>query len=236
MDAKIWIQKIANDNSHGYDQTYRWNERGDYDCSSLVISAWEQAGVPVKSKGGATYTGNMRSAFLKCGFKDVTASVNLATGAGLETGDVLLNYVHHTAMYIGNGQVAQASINEKGTATGGKPGDQTGREIWIRSYYNYPWDCVLRYPENSKPKKTANVPFGINKKERCTGTVTADVLNVRTWAGTSFANIKAWPQLSYGNRVGICSKFHDAHRHIWYYVKIAKKYYGFVDSDYIEVD
>ena len=43
----------------------------------------------------------------------------------------------------------EASINEKGTATGGKPGDQTGKEFLIRSYRNYPWDCVLRYQEDS---------------------------------------------------------------------------------------
>lgn len=38
---------------------------------------------------------------------------------GAEEGDVLLNYAHHTALYIGGGRVVQASINERGTATGG---------------------------------------------------------------------------------------------------------------------
>ena len=42
-------------------------------------------------------------------------------------------------------QLVQASINEYGTVTGGQTGDQTGREIYTRGYYNYPWDCVLRY-------------------------------------------------------------------------------------------
>ena len=142
-----WMVNLANDNSHGYDQIYRWGERGDYDCSSAVISAYQQAGVPVKTKG-ATYTGNMKSVFLKCGFKDVTSQVNRSTAAGMLPGDVLLNEVHHTAMYLGNGQEVEASINERGGATGGQPGDQTGREILIRSYRNYPWDCVLRFPED----------------------------------------------------------------------------------------
>lgn len=146
--AISWMQRMANDNSHGYDQIYRWGQRGDYDCSSAVISAWEQAGVKVKS-AGATYTGNMRPVFLRCGFTDITNRVNLATGAGLQRGDVLLNTIHHTAMYCGNGREVQASINEKGTATGGKPGDQTGREFLIRSYRNYPWNCVLRYTAES---------------------------------------------------------------------------------------
>ena len=50
-------------------------------------------------------------------------------------------------MYCGNGLEVEASINEKGTAVGGVPGDQTGREFLIRSYRNFPWNCVLRYQE-----------------------------------------------------------------------------------------
>lgn len=142
--AVEWMLDLARDDSHGYDQDDRWGEHGDYDCSSAIITAYQRAGVPVKTSG-ATYTGNMRKVFLDCGFKDVTETVNLRTGAGLEPGDVLLNHVHHTAMYIGDGLEAEASINEWGGAHGGQPGDQTGREILVRAYRNYPWDCVLRY-------------------------------------------------------------------------------------------
>ena len=147
------MEAWARADSHGYDQDYRWGEKGDYDCSSAIISAWENAGVPVKSKG-ATYTGDMRTVFLSCGFKDITNKVNVATGAGLIRGDVLLNTVHHTAMYCGNGKEVEASINEKGTAHGGKPGDQTGKEFLIRNYRNYPWDCILRYQESSSRSTT----------------------------------------------------------------------------------
>nr|DAZ72597.1 MAG TPA: NlpC/P60 family [Caudoviricetes sp.] len=141
------MESWAQDSSHGYDQDYRWGEKGDFDCSSAVIQAWQNAGVPVKTKG-ATYTGDMRTVFLSCGFKDVTSKVNRSTGSGLLRGDVLLNETHHVAMYCGNGKEVEASINEKGTAHGGQPGDQTGKEFLIRSYRNYPWDCVLRYSEN----------------------------------------------------------------------------------------
>ena len=148
-----WMESHANDNRHGYDQRYRWGERGDYDCSSAVISAWQAAGIPVKTKG-ATYTGNMLSVFKSCGFSDVTRTVNLATGAGLKRGDVLLNVRHHTAMYCGGGREVEASINEKGTVTGGRPGDQTSREFLIRSYRNYPWTNVLRFSEAVSPSIT----------------------------------------------------------------------------------
>lgn len=145
--AAEWMIGLATDDSHGYDQIHRWGP--DYDCSSAIITAWEQAGVPVKSKG-ASYTGNMYSIFRKCGFLDVTGMVNLSSGYGLQYGDVLLNTVSHTAMYIGNNQIVHASINEKGSTVGGVSGDQTGREICIRSYYNKPWDYVLRFSEEHK--------------------------------------------------------------------------------------
>lgn len=147
------METWAKDDSHGYDQDYRWGEKGDYDCSSAVIQAWQNAGVPVKS-GGATYTGDMKNVFLKNGFKDITASVNRGTGTGLKRGDVLLNEVHHVAMYCGAGKEVEASINEKGTAHGGQPGDQTGKELLVRSYRNYPWDCVLRYQGSNSRSTT----------------------------------------------------------------------------------
>ena len=140
------MEAWAADSSHGYDQANRWGP--DYDCSSAVISAWELAGVPVKTNG-ATYTGNMRGVFLRCGFEDVTVGVTLETGAGLQRGDVLLNVQHHTAIYCGNGMEVEASINELGGATGGQTGDQTGGEFKVRSYRNYPWNCVLRYTGGS---------------------------------------------------------------------------------------
>ncbi len=88
--ATQWMIDLANNPKHGYDQDNRWGP--DYDCSSAVISAWQAAGVPVKSKG-AIHTGNMKSVFISCGFKDVRSSINPSNGSGLKRGDVLLNTV-----------------------------------------------------------------------------------------------------------------------------------------------
>jgi hypothetical protein len=153
--ALDWMLNLARDDSHGYDQQYRWGERGDYDCSSAVISSYKQAGVPLS----CTYTGDMRQDMLRHGFQDVTGSVNRSNGSGMLPGDVLLNEVHHTAMFVGDGLEVEASANENGGAHGGKPGDQTGREILVRAYRsNYPWDCVLRYVGNGEP--VPDVPTG----------------------------------------------------------------------------
>lgn len=138
--ATAQMEAWANDNSHGYSQANRWGP--DYDCSSAVIQAWENSGVLVKSRG-ATYTGNMYSVFIACGFKDVTASCNLSTAAGMVRGDVLLNHVHHTAMYSGNGRMVHARGASLGSSA---QGDWvTGNEFAITGYSNYPWNCVLRY-------------------------------------------------------------------------------------------
>ena len=168
------MESLAADNSHGYSQASRWGP--DYDCSSAVIQAWEQAGIPVKTRG-ATYTGNMRTIFLACGFKDVTQSVNLATGEGLHRGDVLLNDIHHTAMAIGGNRIVHARSSEGNSMTG----DQSGNEIRTQAYYNYPWLCVLRYPEVLSYGEDAEEPVPEGKVSEKTGLTVDGECGPKTW-------------------------------------------------------
>lgn len=67
-----------------------------------------------------------------------------------------------------------------------------------------------------------------------TGQVTASNLNVRTWAGTEYPNIKKYPTLNKGNKVDVMNftqKASDGSS--WYYIRIAGKYFGFVSAKYI---
>lgn len=158
--AISWAVSIANDDSHGYSWDGRWGP--DYDCSSLVISAFRESGL---SLSGATTTVNMRSIFSKEGFTWIPASqIDLSNPNSLIRGDILLNESSHTEIYIGNGQNVGAHrgymsqwcshSNTDGKyhrhghySLGEQVGDQDGGEISVAGYYNYPWDGVLRYNE-----------------------------------------------------------------------------------------
>ena len=139
--AVRWAIKTSKDPKSGYNRDDRYGP--DYDCSSLITTAWNRAGVPVQIKD--TRTANMRKRYLAAGFKNVTKKVNFDTGEGLVRGDVLVHEGTHTAMYVGNGKMVHARGDERGGVRGGKPGDQTGGEIKVTKYSNMQWNLVLRY-------------------------------------------------------------------------------------------
>lgn len=127
---------IANDDTHGYDQTNR--NSPDYDCSSLVGTALNYAGFNVSKY---SWTGNLRKQLLNSGFFE------LPVDSERQCGDIFLTEGKHVVMCVDSDTIVHASINEKGTATGGKTGDQTGKEICVRSFYipTYGWQYHFRY-------------------------------------------------------------------------------------------
>ena len=140
--ATAQMEAWAKDDSHGYSQSNDRYGNPDFDCSGAVIQAWQNAGVDVKG-AGATNTRDIRNAFLKMGFEDVTSQVNLNTGEGLQRGDVLLAEASHTGMWTGSGIVHASSSRGNPQA-----GDQKGKEFYVTDgYYKHSggWDYVLRY-------------------------------------------------------------------------------------------
>lgn len=83
-------------------------------------------------------------------------------------------------------------------------------------------------------KKKENSSGSLNKTPKWTGVVSAQLLNVRTWAGRENPNIKSYPLLAFGNKVDVCDTVTAKDGSKWYYVRIAGKYYGFVCADYID--
>lgn len=140
-DIKTAIQfmiDIANDDSHGYDQTHR--NAPDYDCSSLVGTALNIAGFNVSPK---SWTGNLERQLVACGFTKCKMP--------WKAGDIHLKPNHHVSMQIDDKNIAHARCNELGKATGGKTGDQTGNEICIMPYKDYPYSVHYRYtPQTEK--------------------------------------------------------------------------------------
>ena len=122
----------------GYSQSDRWNfnpKAGNCDCSSLVIHCLREAGFDT---GTAVNTADLSVNLTSRGWK------RLPVDGHPKAGDILLNDVNHVAVYLGGGQLAQASSSEHNSLYG-TAGDQTGRETNISPYYNFPWNCYLRY-------------------------------------------------------------------------------------------
>lgn len=129
---------MCNDNSYGY-RLGGWGPK-DYDCASSIITALRNAGFDT---GAATYTGNMATELC------AREWTRLPVGTTLVRGDILLNEVNHVALYVGNNQLAEFSSDYDGVS-----GDSSGREASVHGYYNFPWDCILRYSGNSERRTT----------------------------------------------------------------------------------
>ena len=182
--AKIH-QRMCDDDKFGYswDERYGTNtdkvtwviegrsytlNRGDYDCSSSVITAWKMALQGTKYEGrldGAVTTHNMRSVFKASGLFEVwdTSSTYAVRG------DVYLNDSNHTAICqdggrgdgpYGKDMLSEFCINEKGGVYGGKRGDQTGYEAYVHEFYEYwdGWDCTLHYNHKADTVAPASSP------------------------------------------------------------------------------
>lgn len=139
-----YIKKIAKDDRHGYAQDKRYGNP-DYDCSSLVTFALIAGGFNIDKK---SYTGNLYKQLISNGFKKCTKPY--------KAGDIHLCVGHHVAMSVSENKIVEANINEKGSTKNGKKGDQTGKEIWERNYYEYRkgWDYHLRYDEKSNKSES----------------------------------------------------------------------------------
>ena len=72
--------------------------------------------------------------------------------------------------------IAHAAINEHGKVSGGQAGDQNGKEVCIRSWYNRPWNVVIRLKDEEMRKRLAfamksaadNNRIGYNQNKRNT--------------------------------------------------------------------
>lgn len=73
-------------------------------------------------------------------------------------------------------KIGHASIDENGTVKGGTAGDQTGKEVCVRNWYNKPWASVIRPKDSAQAEKIAkameqacaNDKIGYDQSQRTT--------------------------------------------------------------------
>ena len=138
--AVAWAEQIAADDRHGYSQVHR--NGPDYDCSSMIGTALSKACFAVSEY---STTRNLESQLIKCGFKKCQAP--------WKRGDIHLAAGHHVTMSTDVSHIVHASQSENG-GIDGETGDQTEREICVRSYYSLPYGNLVhyRYERNDGPQ------------------------------------------------------------------------------------
>ncbi len=163
------------------------------------------------------------------------------TGAGDCTG-----WPEHVGIVISVfGDVIKVIEGNKDDAVGYREIKVNGRYIRGYGVPDYGAKAVSKTPENvtKPPQNVTTSPENVSKPEKngalCmtpqwVGVVTADTLNVRTWAGEEYNNIKSWPKLAEGNMVDVCDSIKAADGSTWYYIRIDGRIYGFSHSDHIK--
>lgn len=103
-------------------------------------------------------------------------------------------------------KIGHASIDERGKARGGAAGDQTGREVCTRNWYNKPWIAVIRPKSSTAAEKIAkameaacaNNNIGYDQNERTTLYIKAKANN---W---NIAGIKSKCETDCSALVAVC--------------------------------
>ena len=101
----------------------------------------------------------------------------------MKRGDILLNDTAHVAMFCGNGKVVHARSSEGNNLSG----DQNGAEFRIQPYFNYPWNCVLRYAKDGEADEPEAKPEELPQPE-------FDLVKLNVWDRM----IEHMPDLGYG--------------------------------------
>lgn len=142
----------------GYDQARRWTwldkknrkilDNKSADCSSLCAGLAYLAGWNVNING-TCFTGNLDVLMKAAGWK-VYKFTKLSD---VKPGDMVLKKGKHVVLVLSKSEWLSAQSDERGKASGGKLGDQTGNEIVIRQPYTISggWEYILRPPADVTP-------------------------------------------------------------------------------------
>lgn len=151
-------RRIVNGNT-GYNQAKRWTfydratdtfiPHKETDCSAMcgVIARAGTKKLSLGTEHSSFYTGNMEAKMVATG---EFMGMAYPGAAGVREGDFLLK-PGHVVYAVANNLLAEASIDENGKITGGKPGNQSGQETRLRPNWGG-WTRLIR-PITTKPKE-----------------------------------------------------------------------------------
>lgn len=217
-NAVAWAEQIAADDRHGYSQVHR--NGPDYDCSSFIGTALANAGFPVSIYSTTRNLGEQleNAGFVKCGKPWKRGVIHLAAG-------------HHVTMSVDANRIVHASQSENG-GIAGQTGDQTGKEICVRSYYDLPYENTVHYRYAGADEKPHHVIESCVKPEsarrfdrKIAGAYhTNDRYNLRVGAGMDKTVILTLP-------TGTSVRNYGYYTNAWYLVKAVVN--GIVYTGYV---
>lgn len=159
--------------------------------------------------------------------EETSAEKWVATGTRISTVDDL--YIRESPNGYVLGQINAGDRVEIDGTVSGKWTKVKVTNIGI----GWAWTAYLQESEPVKPQTIASKQ---NKKKRLfVGEVKVKETDVRTWAGDEYPTIKKYPYLAKTNLVDVMDYTQkDTSGSKWYYVRIAGKYFGFVEASDIK--
>ena len=115
--------------------------------------------------------------FSSRGFQSLRESKYTGGPENLQPGDIIVNYAH-SCIYVGDGSSSAGGteLSMKGTQIADccsdgnlddpNPGDQSGREYFVRDWYDYGWEMVYRYPDENVAKTIAAIAISAANNEQ----------------------------------------------------------------------
>lgn len=142
-DVRLWCAQYANSNTTNYQDT-PWTDSNGW-------GAWAKDTIRQYSSHGRVrgYDGNLD---INKAYMSQAEWVAAGKGKKVEEPPAVTpdkpktewsSYITQTTSPV---KISNSGSDENGRYKNGQAGDQTGREWYIRDWYNYPWNCVLRHP------------------------------------------------------------------------------------------
>lgn len=118
----------------------------------------------------------------------------------MEISAVHAKYINSTGTHY----ISNSGSDENGSYAGGQAGDQTGKEWRMRDWYDRPWKCVLRYPDQKVALKIAQLAIDAALNDR----IGYDQSQNRTYLTKYYRVRKSWADKT--SQIGAFTVFENA--------------------------